>query len=145
MRIKWRYKNKRDGYLVPDDDVARDRETVRVPMLLFDAATGGRRPGYATLSDQAIADRQAARMEFIDRAEQAWRGVTNADARRKKRNDDEGDPNGDEDDEPDFGASVEKDAGDVRARSIAARDAYVASLREAYRRPGGRDVVFGRD
>jgi hypothetical protein len=30
MRIKWRDANKTDGYLVPDDDVARDRETVHV-------------------------------------------------------------------------------------------------------------------
>jgi hypothetical protein len=93
-------------------------------MMLFDAATGARRPGYATLSDQQIADRQAARRGFIDRAEQAWRGPLSqrceTDARRKKRDDDE-------DDEPDFGASAEK-IEDVRARSIAARDAWVAGL-----------------
>jgi hypothetical protein len=129
MRIKWRDKNKRDGYFAPDDEIAKDGEVVRTPMMLFDAATGARRPGYATLSDQQLADRNAARREFIDRAEQAWRGPgkvaafqsgTLPDARRKRPPDDDED----NDDEPDFGASVEKDK---------ARDAYVESLRDAWR------------
>jgi hypothetical protein len=64
MRIKW--KNKRDGYLVPDDDVAKDGEHVRVPMMLFDAATGARRPGYATLSDQQLADRNLTAEEIAE-------------------------------------------------------------------------------
>jgi hypothetical protein len=102
--------------------------------MLFDAATGTRRPGYATLSDQQLADRNAARNEMIDRATSAWRGplsLRSEDARRKKRddNEDDPDPDGDEDN------GTDDRARDVRARSIAARDSYVAGLQIAWRRP----------
>jgi hypothetical protein len=156
MRIKWRDANKTDGRWV-EDDVVDEGSTIHVPLLLQDASTTkahaaspmtGLRPGYATLSEQQLADRNAARQEWLDRQREAWRGsgatFVSPDARRKRPPDDD-----DEDDEPDFGASVEKDS-DVRARSIAARDSYVASLREAYRRghrpprPGSPASLPGR-
>jgi hypothetical protein len=95
VKIKWR--NQHDGYLVENDgDVAKDGETVHTRMMMFDSMSG-RRPGYATLTDEMIAKRQEARQGMIDRATSAWR----MDAKRKPPDDDEDPDNDDDQDEQD--------------------------------------------
>ena len=117
---------KRDAYRFDEDDVARDGETVRRPMLLMDSDD---RAGRVMLSDTFKLDRPT-KLRDLELHRPGYRTIESGqnfthfpDARRKKRDEDE--------DEPDFGASAEKTE-DVRRPSIAARDAYVAGLQSAW-------------
>jgi hypothetical protein len=64
----------RDRFVDDDetDEMARDGETVRTPMMIMDSACG-HRPGFVQLTDELIAKRWEARDAMIRRAEQAWR------------------------------------------------------------------------
>jgi hypothetical protein len=103
----------RDAYRFEDDDIARDGETVRRPMLLMDSDDSGR----VTLTDTFKLDRPV-KIRDLELHKPGYRTL---DARKRKPPDDE-----DED---------EDDIDDVRAPSIKARDAYVRSLSDAWPSP----------
>jgi hypothetical protein len=115
-----------------DADEIGDGESVRVPLLLCDSVSRrfafgdamdsayGRRPGYARLSNEQVAERRRARDEMIERATSAWRN----DARRKP---------------PDYDDDAHSTA-DARAAANRAYDAYCARLKDAWRRPA-RDAA----
>jgi hypothetical protein len=141
-------RNKRDAALraIGDEEV-EDGRSVRVPMMLMD----GRRPGldladaqravmrqpmtpwrsgYALLTDEQVAARQAARQGMIDRATSAWR----MDAKRRK-------PDNDDEDGDNNDRKRAADAGDQRKAAIAARNGYVKRLTDAWKRPPTRDFA----
>jgi hypothetical protein len=118
----------RDGYRFDDNEVVRDGQTVRTPLLLCDSIAG-RRSGYLQYTDAQNEMRQSARQSMIDRAASAWRTNPFMDARRKPDDDEDGDD----------------DTDDSRDRKRRASDAAIADAREAYHRMCARLQSAWRD
>jgi hypothetical protein len=127
----------RDTYRAGDedrvmpDDVVRDGESLRTPMVLMDAdGMAGHRPGYAALTDEQVAQRRAARQRMIDRATSAWRGPQDAKKRRPP------DEDADDDEADDRGRSR-----DARDAARVARQRMIDRATNAWRTPA-RDVAM---
>jgi hypothetical protein len=115
-------KHNRDAYAFADDYEVEDGQSVRVPVMVCDS----RRPGYVNWK-QIHERRLATEARLL------------ADAKRKPRDDDPDNNNGDD---PDEIASLEdKSLMDIRRPSIEARDAYVASLSSAWRNATPRQLT----
>jgi hypothetical protein len=112
-----------DALLIGDDEI-EDGRSVRVPMLLMDAAKAGPwRSGYALLSDAEVAKRQEARSAWIGRMSDAWRGPQRTfDVTRP--------------------VTVDRSVPvrDARAAARASYDAMVTRLGNAWRTPFGDGV-----
>ena len=137
MKIKWA--SKHDGYLVPDDEVVEDGDTVHVPLMLCDSMAG-RRPGYAQLTDEQVVQRQAPRDRYIRGLNSAWRMDS-----RKPPDPDDDDEDDDDDDNNDNGRGGARprrrnsEDAQVAARKAATRSYHqmVRRLEDAWRRPVG--------
>jgi hypothetical protein len=112
---------KRDAYRFDDDDddVARDGETVRGPMLLMDSAD---RAGRLTLTDTFKLDRPV-KIRDLELHKPGYRTI---DARKRKPRDDDPD---EDDDENGTGASLEKDAGARTRHGLAGAAAWPLAAR----------------
>jgi hypothetical protein len=117
MKIKWA--SKHDGYLVPDDEVVEDGHTIHVPLMLCDSMAG-RRPGYAQLTDEQVAQRRAPRDRYIRDLNSAWR------MDRKPPDDSDDDPDDDPDDD-----NNDNGRGGARPRRRNSEDAQVAARKAA--------------
>jgi hypothetical protein len=130
------------------DRVARDGESISIPVLMCDSLAGYRRgyvspaqltghqPGFVALSDAQIAERRRARDAWVRNLSDAWRG----DARRKKPPDDDDENGGDDDDETNNEDRRSRSASDARAAATRSYDAMVRRLSNAWRGPG-RDAA----
>jgi hypothetical protein len=105
----------RDRY--EPDPVARDGESIAVPIELCD-----HRPGYAAPSWKQIADRAAARQLMIDRARTGW-----LMDKRRPRDDDEDDD--DDDDDANDRARARRGAADARSAYLEMCDRLESSWR----------------
>jgi hypothetical protein len=121
-----------DGLLgeLSDFAVARDGQSVRVPMLWMDSSMAGHRNGYALLTDEQVAKRQEARSAYVRDLSSAWR----LDAKRKKPDDEDED-----DDVEDRGRgrrrSNDRAIADARAAARASYDSMCARLQQGWRTP----------
>jgi hypothetical protein len=123
-----------------DEEIARDGEVVRTPMLIMDHRPHFVAADAASRDDACAVEARDARAAMIDRAKNAWRMDT--DARKKKPPRDPDDDDDDDDGETMYVAEpgFAVDARDARASATAEYRRMCARLQDGWRTPA-RDAT----